>query len=487
MLSSGLDPIDCPPVANSAFRRLRAASSTPWRASSVTRPSTRFETAPRTRTSARSARVPGRSTCRARSPRCVTGWWCTALPPGRARTREPGRATSRAAGRSARSRAGVSRTQSFVVHAAPGVSTSVRFQYAPGHPSDGTAALPASWIKLPSGSTSVRSGRKTTVNFKISVPSSAPAGMYSGTVVVGVSNGQTLQVPVFASVALRDLNRALGNPSGPQARIASGGEVYARFDTVWPFVPGSGLTGAGSDWFMYPVELGDRLTEARFSVYDAAAGDETYDLYLYDEDFDLLATSHPFSSPGMTDVVANNARAPTTAAAPQVLTLTAPADGPLLRRRQPGEGLAASGNRRLRRLRADARRGRPLATALRSDAMATLLIANPWASGVDEERLVQGAGRAAGGHRASADERPRRGDGRGTRGVGSSEGALRVRRRRHLQRGAERHRRDDARRLRAGWRRQRPASRAPAPARPRCGRASARRRGRGRGGSRSVG
>ena len=62
--------------------------------------------------------------------------------------------------------AGWSRTQTFVAHAAPGVSTSVRFRYAPGHPSDGTAALPASWIKLPSGSTSVRADKKTTVAFR---------------------------------------------------------------------------------------------------------------------------------------------------------------------------------------------------------------------------------------------------------------------------------------------------------------------------------
>ena len=159
------------------------------------------------------------------------------------------------------------------------------------------------------------------------MPSTAPAGMYSGTVVVGASNGQTLQVPVFAAVMLHDHKTTLGNPSGPQARIASGGEVYAKFDTVWPFVPGSGLTGTGSDWFVYPVELGERLTEARFSVYDAAAGDETYDLYLYDVNYDLLATSHPFAADGVTDVLANNARGPTTAAAPQVLTLTAPAEG----------------------------------------------------------------------------------------------------------------------------------------------------------------
>ena len=206
--------------------------------------------------------------------------------------------------------AGVSRTQSFVAHPAPGVSASVRFEYLAGHVSDGSTALPASWVKLPSGSTSVRSSRDQIVKLKVSVPSSAPAGMYTGAVLVRVSNGQTLQVPVLVSVALHDPNTALANPPGPQARIASARDVYGKFDTVFPYVPGSGITGAGSDWLVYPVELGSRLTEARFRVHDAAAGDETYDLYVYDEDYALLASTHPFAADGVTDLVANQSRRP---------------------------------------------------------------------------------------------------------------------------------------------------------------------------------
>ena len=173
--------------------------------------------------------------------------------------------------------------------------------------------------------------------------------MYTGSVLVRVSNGQTLRIPVFASVALHDASTARANPPGPQATL-SRGDVYAKVDTAWPYVPGSGVTGAGSDWLVYPVELGAGLTEARFTVWDAAAGDETYDLYVYDADFDLLASTHPFAGPGVTDLVANSARGPTPAAAPQVLTLASPAQGTLLRRRQPREGERAPWHRRLRRV-----------------------------------------------------------------------------------------------------------------------------------------
>jgi subtilisin family serine protease len=224
-------------------------------------------------------------------------------------------------------RAGVSQTQDFVAHAAPGVSASVRFSYSAGRPSDGSTALPSSWVRLPHGSTNVRSSRGQVVKLKVSVPSSAPAGTYSGVVLVQVSNGQTLQVPVFASVALHDLDPARANQPGAQARVASAGDVYAKTDTIWPYVPGSGVTGAGSDWLVHPVELGAGLAEARFSVYDAAAGDETYDLYLYDQSYELVASTHPFAAEGVTDVVANQGRLPSTAAAPQVLTLASPAAG----------------------------------------------------------------------------------------------------------------------------------------------------------------
>jgi subtilisin family serine protease len=224
-------------------------------------------------------------------------------------------------------RAGTSRSQRFVLHAAPGVSRSARFAYSPGQPSDGSTALPASWVRLPGGSTNVRSGKTTTVTFKVSVPSGAPAGTYTGTVLVQVSNGQALAVPVFASVALHDGNRASGNMPGPQARFVSAGDVYAKWDTQWPSVAGSPGTGAGSDWLVYPVEFGPGLAEARFSVHDAAFGDETYDLYVYGPDHSLLASTHPFAAPGVTDAVANAERGPSTAETPQALTLVAPAAG----------------------------------------------------------------------------------------------------------------------------------------------------------------
>ena len=109
--------------------------------------------------------------------------------------------------------AGVTRTQRFVVHAAPGAprprfASSSCLGIRPTGPGD---PLAAAWsVNLPSGSTSVRSGRDEVVTFKISVPASAGPGMYSGTVVARVSNGQTLHVPVFASVALHDPNTAVG-------------------------------------------------------------------------------------------------------------------------------------------------------------------------------------------------------------------------------------------------------------------------------------
>jgi hypothetical protein len=85
--------------------------------------------------------------------------------------------------------------------------------------------------------------------------------------------------------------------------------------------------GAAADWLVYPVDLPSGLAEARFSVYDAAAGDETYDLYLYDSSFSLIASTHPFKADGVTDVEANDQRPPSTATAPQVLLRSRPAGG----------------------------------------------------------------------------------------------------------------------------------------------------------------
>jgi hypothetical protein len=107
--------------------------------------------------------------------------------------------------------------------------------------------------------------------------------------------------------------------------------VFGKDDTTWPSAAGTPGTGANADWLVYPVDLASRLDSAHFSVYDSAAGDETYDLYLYDARFDLIDSTHPFVPPendsGVTDRPANDARGPSTATEPQVLSLTAPAGG----------------------------------------------------------------------------------------------------------------------------------------------------------------
>ena len=227
-------------------------------------------------------------------------------------------------------RAGTTSEQRFVVHAAPGVAASVWFSFEAGSPSDGVRAIPAGsrgWsMKLP-GPQKVSGGRDRLVTFALRVPAQAEAGLYGGTVVARVSNGQTLRIPVFAAVALHDPSATAGNPPGPQARIVSARDVYAKGDTVWPSVVGSSGTGSSADWLVYPVELGSGLREARFSVYDADRGEETYDLYLYGPSSDLLASTHPFAAPGVTDRRANDARGPSTASAPQVLSIAAPAAG----------------------------------------------------------------------------------------------------------------------------------------------------------------
>ena len=223
-------------------------------------------------------------------------------------------------------RAGTTVTQRFVFHAAPGVSATVSLALEPGNPSDGSRAIPATWkTKLAGGRIPTGGDRITTLSLQI--PSNAGAGLYTGQLVARISNGQVLRLPVFASVALQDADLRAGNTPGPQARIASGLDVYAKGDTTWPSVVGTSGTGASADWLVHPVELEGRLTSTRFSVYDAAAGDETYDLYLFDAAFNLVASTHPFAAPGVTDKQANDARLPSTAASPQTLTLDSPAAG----------------------------------------------------------------------------------------------------------------------------------------------------------------
>lgn len=226
--------------------------------------------------------------------------------------------------------AGASATQSFVVHSAPGTPRAqVRFSFVPGNPSDGSKAIAVgknAWsIGLP-GTTSVLSGGNAVVKFTAKAPANAAPGHYTGTVVATVSNGQVLRIPVFASVALHDTNAAVG-VGGAQATVVSAEDVFAKSDTIWPSAAGAAGTGAGSDWLVYAVDLGSGLREARFRVHDAAAGDETYDLYFYGADYNLRASTHPFASEGVTDVNANDARGPSTQASPQTLTLQNPAAG----------------------------------------------------------------------------------------------------------------------------------------------------------------
>jgi hypothetical protein len=230
-------------------------------------------------------------------------------------------------------KAGASQTQTFVLHSAPeAANASVTFRFDPGHPSDGSRTIPlvqgaGGWtIKLP-GRTSVRRGRDVLVKFSVNVPPSAAPGSYTGAVVASVSTGQTLRVPVYAAVALHDPNGAAANAPGPQARVTSARDVYARDNTTWPSVVGQ-AAGAQGDWLVFPVELGSGLESATLEVYDSAAGDETYDVYLYDAQYDLVASTHPFL-PGRvaTDPVANDQRGPSTAAAPQVLTVANPTAG----------------------------------------------------------------------------------------------------------------------------------------------------------------
>jgi subtilisin family serine protease len=230
--------------------------------------------------------------------------------------------------------AGQSQSQTFVLHSAPGAPSSVAatFGFEPGNPSDGSRAISAgrtagSWLVRLPGRTTVRRGRDEIVRFTLAVPSTAAPGSYTGTVVVTLSNGQTLRIPVHAAVALHDPNYAAGNAPGAQARVSSARDVYGRDTTTWPSVAGAAL-GAQADWLVFPVELGSGLTSASFKVYDSADGDETYDLYLYGADLDLERSTHPFV-PGTTttDPVANDQRGPSTEASPQVLTVANPAPG----------------------------------------------------------------------------------------------------------------------------------------------------------------
>jgi subtilisin family serine protease len=221
----------------------------------------------------------------------------------------------------------------FVVHSAHGAKAlTAKFSFASGNPSDESLAIPVSgpdaWsITLPSTVSLAAGGADRLVTMSMRPPAGTAPGFYSGSLIVKVSNGQTLHLPVLASVPLHDPNPSSSNKPGPTAHYDSAKDVYAKGDTTWPSAEGQ-AGGAMADWLGLDVELGKNLTSVRFAVWDTAAGDETYDLYLY-RDGVLVATTHPFTSAGsgITDTNANNARGPSTQASPDVLTVSSPAAG----------------------------------------------------------------------------------------------------------------------------------------------------------------
>lgn len=227
--------------------------------------------------------------------------------------------------------AGAPNSQSFILHNAPGApAMSATFQFVSGNPSDGSHALDSAWnVTLP-GPTSVgaggTAGSNSIVTFGLTAPASAAVGAHTGAVLVTLSNGSVLHVPVFASVTMHDPNPAAGNVPGPQAQVVSLRDVFAKDDTLWPSAAGQAL-GATADWLVYGVDLASGLSSATFAVWDTDAGNETYDVYVYDEHLDLIDSSHPFAADGVSDAAAQAQRGPSTAAAPAIVTLTAPPGG----------------------------------------------------------------------------------------------------------------------------------------------------------------
>ena len=227
--------------------------------------------------------------------------------------------------------AGASQVQRFVLHGAPSApKVKVSFAFVGGTPSDGSRAISLSgadaWsIELPSAAW-VPAGGNAVVTLRATAPPGASPGTYTGVLLATTSQGKVLRIPVFASVPMHDPDPAAGNQPGPQAAAALT-DVFAKNDTYWPSVVGSTGTGATSDWNVYAVDLAADLSEAVFRVADTASGNDTYDLYLYAADFDLVASTHPGADVGVTDANANNARGPTPPGAPQVLTVATPAAG----------------------------------------------------------------------------------------------------------------------------------------------------------------
>lgn len=280
--------------------------------------------------------------------------------------------------------AGASVAQRFVVSAAPEAGpATVAFAFDPGQPSDSARSIPTTgadaWtVELPSPLT-MAPGGDAFVELRATIPASTAAGTYTGVVLVSVGGvpdadgtpgaGQLLRVPVFASVAIHDPDPATGNAPGPQAALDTAVDVFAKSDTTWPSAVGQPGTGSNADWLVHPVDLAAGLSAATWTVWDSA-GRDTYDLYLYDQRLDLVASTHPFATAGVSDPDEASGRPPSTAVAPSTLSVRTPAGGRyhlVVSRAGVGRtGLQPAGDMGAYRLRLDEIRalGQPAATTV---------------------------------------------------------------------------------------------------------------------------
>ena len=174
---------------------------------------------------------------------------------GAAPTRAPGRATSRAAGRSGRSPPARSRRRaSSSTPRRARRATQVRFAFVAGNPSDGSQAIVRPARRLvghPARATStVRARRRRGREAQgVGAVERAAPGLH-GRRRRAVSNGQTLRIPVFASVALHDPNtarqrRRRRRPGSPRRATSSPSPTRSGRPP-----PGAAGTGAGSDWLV---------------------------------------------------------------------------------------------------------------------------------------------------------------------------------------------------------------------------------------------
>ncbi len=235
---------------------------------------------------------------------------------------------------------------------------SASFSFLPGNPSDGSRAITAGktgWrIDLP-GKASIARGGDAVVNFKARVPADAAPGSYTGTVVVTVSNGQTLRIPVFASVALHDGKRGRRHERAARRPSSPRGTSSARPTPRGPSRVRAPVPARTGSCTRSSSRAGSRPPCSRFTGSLPATTRTTSTSTTRATSSSPARIRSTRLRPGTTDALVNGGRGPTTAASPQTLTLDRSRAGPVLRRREPGEvGLRRRRQHEL--LRAAARR-----------------------------------------------------------------------------------------------------------------------------------